>query len=191
MPRRFDELLTPRLRLRRWRPADREPFAAMNADPDVMRYFVSPLDPAASDALVDRIETRFDEQGYGLWALERLSDGRFLGFTGLNPMPPGTPGAGEMEVGWRLARPAWGHGYATEAAIAALQVWFETLGEDRVWSITTVTNTPSQAVMRRLGLVEQTRYRAPSLPHEHELSPCVAYGGSASTWAGRTGSMAP
>jgi RimJ/RimL family protein N-acetyltransferase len=173
--RRFDELLTPRLRMRRWQAADREPFAAMNADPEVMRYFPSTLDRAASDALVDRIESRFDEQGYGLWALQRLENGAFLGFAGLNPMPPGTPGAGEMEVGWRLAPAAWGRGYATEAATAALQVWFGSLGESRVWSITTIGNLRSQAVMRRLGLAEHSRYRAPALPLDHELSWCVAY----------------
>lgn len=175
MVRRFDELRTARLRMRRWQPADRKPFAVMNGDPEVMRYFPAALDSAASDALVDRIEARFDEQGYGLWALERLEDGAFLGFAGLNPMPPGTPGAGEMEVGWRLAPAAWGHGYATEAAAAALQLWFGTLRESRVWSITTVGNLRSQAVMRRLGLVEHSHYRAPGVSLDHELSACVAY----------------
>ena len=175
MPPRFDELLTARLRLRRWRAADRGPFAEMNADPEVMRYFPSPLDRTASDALVDRIETRFEEQGYGLWALERLADRAFLGFAGLNPMPPGTPGAGALEVGWRLARAGWGHGYATEAAAAALEVWFAALGGTRVWSITTVGNLRSQAVMGRLGLTEHARYRQPGLPLDHELSAAVAY----------------
>jgi RimJ/RimL family protein N-acetyltransferase len=172
--RRFDELLTDRLRLRRWRAADREPFAAMNADPEVMRYFPALLDRAGSDALVDRIETRFAEQGHGLWALERLGDGAFLGFAGLNPMPPGTPGAGGTEVGWRLARRAWGHGYATEAGQAAMGVVAE-LGLPRIWSITSAGNTRSQAVMRRLGLAEHSRYRAPGLPLDHELSWCVAF----------------
>jgi RimJ/RimL family protein N-acetyltransferase len=103
--RRFDELVTARLRMRRWQFADRACFATMNADPEVMRYFPAPLDRAASDAFVDRIESRFETQGFGLWAIERRDDREFLGFAGLNPMPSGTPGAGEMEVGWRLARP--------------------------------------------------------------------------------------
>jgi RimJ/RimL family protein N-acetyltransferase len=173
--RRFDELLTPRLRLRRWLDADREPFAAMNADPEVMRYFPATLNRAASDGMVKRLEARFEEQGYGLWALERLEDGAFLGFTGLNPMPPGTPGAGGMEVGWRLAPAAWGQGYATEAATAALELWFGPLGGTRIWSITSLGNLRSQAVMRRIGLTEHARYRQPSLPPEHELSEAVAY----------------
>ena len=173
--RRFDELLTARLRMRRWRAADRAPFATMNADPEVMRYFPAPLDRAASDALVDRIEKRFEAQGFGLWALERRADQVFLGFAGLNPIPPGTPGAGEMEVGWRLARAAWGAGYATEAGLAALRVALGPAGLDRIWSITAAGNTRSQPVMRRLGLLEHSRYRHPDLSEEDELSPQVAY----------------
>jgi RimJ/RimL family protein N-acetyltransferase len=161
--------------MRRWQSADRQPFARMNADPEVMRYFPATLDRAASDALVDRIEARFAEQGYGLWALERIVDATFLGFAGLNPMPEGTPGAGGTEVGWRLARPAWGHGYATEAGTAALGIAFDELALTEVWSITAVVNLRSQAVMSRLGLREQTRYRQPGLPREHELSPAVAF----------------
>lgn len=174
MPR-FDELTTPRLRLRRWQSADREPFAAMNADPEVMTYFPAVMDRAASDAFVDRIEERFETQGFGLWALERLTDHAFLGFTGLNPMPAGTPGAGGMEVGWRLARAAWGHGYATEAATAALRVAFGPVGLTRIWSITAVGNVRSQAVMRRIGLAEHSRYRHPALPAEHPLADHVAF----------------
>jgi RimJ/RimL family protein N-acetyltransferase len=183
--RRFDEVVTARLRMRRWQPADRELFAAMNADPEVMRYFRAPLDRTASDALVDTIESRFESQGYGLWALERLADGAFLGFAGLNPMPLATPGAGGMEVGWRLARHAWGAGYATEAGAEALRVAFGPVGLDQVWSITAVANVKSQAVMRRLGLVEHSRYRHPDLPGEHELSDQVAY------WSGPRRSAEP
>ena len=172
---RFDELLTTRLRMRRWRPADREPFAAMNADPEVMRHFPAVLDRARSDALVDHIEARFETQGFGLWALERLDDQVFLGFAGLNPMPPGTPGAGGMEVGWRLARHAWGAGYATEAGTEALRVALGPVGLTEVWSITAVGNVRSQAVMRRLGLLEHSRYRHPGLPEAHVLSEHVAY----------------
>jgi len=171
--------------MRRWREGDRESFAAMNADPEVMRYFPQARDRAASDALVDLIEARFQEQGYGLWALERLEDEAFLGFTGLNPMPPDTPGAGEMEVGWRLARFAWGQGYATEAAVEVLRTGFETAALPRIWSITAVANVRSQAVMRRLGLREHSRYLHPSLPSEHELALQVAYCIDCPAWVPR------
>jgi RimJ/RimL family protein N-acetyltransferase len=99
MRRCSEEVRTLRLKMRRWREGDREPLDAMNADPEVMRYFPQARDRAASDALVDLIEARFQEQGYGLWALERLEDGAFLGFIGLNPMPPDTPGAGRWRSG--------------------------------------------------------------------------------------------
>ncbi len=117
-------LTTDRLLLRRWRDADRPPFAALNADAEVMRYFPAPLGRAASDAFVDRIEQGFDEHGYGLWALEVRATGEFIGFTGLALQTFDAPFTPAVEVGWRLARSAWGHGYATEAARAALDDGF-------------------------------------------------------------------
>lgn len=161
--------------MRRWREDDRAPFAAMNADPEVMRYFPALLDRAASDALVDRIEDLFGRQGFGLWALELASTAEFIGFTGLNPMPPGVPGAGGLEVGWRLARHAWHHGYATEAAVAAAGVAFEGAGVAEIWSMTAVANAPSQAVMRRLGMTLHTRFDHPAIEAGHPLRPHVAY----------------
>ena len=311
--RRFEVVRTERLVMRRWCEEDREPFAAMNADPEVMRYFPALLDRAASDALADRIEERFREQGFGLWALEvaapglastelagrelagrnspdgtrwtelagtgNLLDGNsldelagrklagrnlldgpagrdlldgtrrnelagldlrtaprrtcwrnlldgtaggpagrnllddpldglagglldglagrlagrnsrrphgtrrhgtrrhreFIGFTGLNPMPYGVPGAGGMEVGWRLARHAWHQGYATEAAVAAVGVAFQGAGLAEVWSMTAAVNEPSQAVMRRLGMAQHARFDHPAIEAGHPLRPHVAY----------------
>jgi len=175
VPRRFDDVRTDRLIMRRWREDDREPFAAMNADPEVMRYFPALLDRAASDALVDRIEDLFGRQGFGLWALELACTGEFIGFTGLNPMPPGVPGEGGMEVGWRLARRAWHHGYATEAANAAAGVALRGAGMAEIWSMTAVLNEPSQAVMRRLGMTLHTRFDHPAVEAGHPLRPHVAY----------------
>lgn len=160
--------------MRRWRDADRRPFAAMNADPEVMRYFPATLDRVASDEYIDRMEALFERQGFGLWALEEAATGRFLGFTGLNPMPAGVPGAGGMEVGWRLARHAWHHGYATEAGTAALGVAFRGAGLAEVWSMTAVLNEPSQAVMRRLGMTLQGRFEHPRIEPGHPLRPHVA-----------------
>ena len=190
--------------MRRWRADDRAPFAAMNADPEVMRYFPAPLDRAASDALVDRIEDLFGRQGFGLWALEvagpepagpepagpepagpePASAGGFIGFTGLNPMPPGVPGAGGLEVGWRLARHAWHHGYATEAALAAAGVAFGGAGVAEIWSMTATANLPSQAVMRRLGMTLHSRFDHPAIEAGHPLRPHVAYRLSRSSQSG-------
>jgi RimJ/RimL family protein N-acetyltransferase len=174
-PGRFDNVRTDRLLMRRWLDSDREPFAVLNADPETMVFFPQTLDREASDRLVDLIEERFDQQGYGLWALEVADTGEFIGFTGLNPMPDGVPGAGGVEVGWRLDRHAWHNGYATEAARAALGVAFDGVGLDEIWSITAVLNEPSQAVMRRLGLTEVARFDHPRIPAGHPIQPHVTY----------------
>jgi RimJ/RimL family protein N-acetyltransferase len=175
VPERFDRVQTSRLLMRRWEDSDREPFADLNADPETMRYFPALLDRAASDAMIDRVESRFEQQGYGLWALEVTATGQFIGFTGLNPLPDGVPGAGGLEVGWRLARHAWHQGYATEAARAALGVAFDGAGLAEIWSMTAVLNEPSQAVMRRLGLTEVARFDHPRVPAGHRLQPHVMY----------------
>jgi RimJ/RimL family protein N-acetyltransferase len=175
MAARFDTIRTARLHMRRWRDSDREPFAAMNADPAVRRYFPDLLDRTASDLSIDRMETLLDRQGFGLWALEVARTSEFIGFAGLNPMPAGVPGAGGMEVGWRLAESAWHQGYATEAATAAVGVAFGGVGLAEIWSMTAVTNEPSQAVMRRIGMSHFADFEHPELPPGHPLRPHVAY----------------
>jgi RimJ/RimL family protein N-acetyltransferase len=174
-PPRYDSLRTERLIMRRWQESDKEPFAALNGDPETMRYFPSTLDRAASDALMARLEELFQEQGFGLWALEVAETGEFIGFTGLNPMPAGIPGAGGMEVGWRLARQAWHHGYATEAAKAALTVAFDGIGLPEIWSMTSIQNEPSRAVMRRLGLTQYAYFEHPRIPEGNPLRQSVVY----------------
>jgi RimJ/RimL family protein N-acetyltransferase len=169
MTARFDRIRTDRLIMRRWRDTDRAPYAAMNADPAVMRYFPATMDRAASDASIDRIEELFDVQGFGLWALEVAGTGAFIGFTGLNPMPVGVPGAGGMEVGWRLAEHSWHQGYATEAARAAVDVGFSGAGLDQIWSMTAVLNEPSQAVMRRIGMTLYAWFDHPKIADSHPL----------------------
>jgi RimJ/RimL family protein N-acetyltransferase len=173
--RQFDLLETERLLLRRWRDSDRGPFAALNGDPETLVYFPATLTRTESDALVDRIEARFERDGYGLWALEVKEAGQFIGYAGLAPMPEGVPGAGGTEIGWRLARSAWHHGYATEAARAALDVAFDQAARPEIWSITAILNTPSQAVMRRIGLTEAARFDHPRIASGHPLQPHVAY----------------
>ena len=146
------ELTTDRLLLRGWRDDDRAPFAALNADPEVMEHFPAPLTRAESDALVDRITTGFDVHGYGLWAVEERATGGFIGFTGLTLQTFPAHFTPAVEVGWRLARRSWGHGFATEAATAAVAYGFDVAGLDEIVSITAVTNVRSQRVMQRLGM---------------------------------------
>ena len=174
--RTFDTVSTERLLLRRWRQEDRAPFAELNGDPETLVFFPSTLTKAESDAYVDRIEAGFEERGYGLWALEVRETGEFIGFTGLAPIPGDVPGGPDgTEIGWRLARTAWHHGYATEAARAALDVAFAGVGLPEVWSYTSVLNTPSQAVMRRIGMTEAARFAHPRVPADSPVKPHVTY----------------
>jgi ribosomal-protein-alanine N-acetyltransferase len=170
------ELRTERLLLRRWRAADREPFAELNADPAVMEHFAHRPTRAESDDLVDRIEATFDRDGFGLWAVE-VEDGRFAGFAGLWPTPPALPFSPAIEVGWRLATHAWGRGVATEAARAALADGAERLGITDVVSMTTTTNLRSQRVMQKLGMTRDPGedFDFPTIPEGHPLRRHVLY----------------
>jgi ribosomal-protein-alanine N-acetyltransferase len=168
---------TERLVLREWREADREPFAAMNADPRVMEHFPSTLTGAESDAMIDRIVARWRRDGHGLWAVERTDDGAFLGFTGL-ASPTDAPDLPPfVEIGYRFAVPAWGHGYASEAARAAVGWGFEVLGLDEIASWTAASNTRSQAVMRRIGMTHDPAddFDHPRLPEGHRIRRHVLY----------------
>jgi RimJ/RimL family protein N-acetyltransferase len=146
------ELETERLLLRQWRPEDRAPFAALNADPEVMEHFPAPMTAAESDALADRLERLIEQQGWGLWAMQERATGRFVGFTGLAYPGFDAPFGPAVEIGWRLARDAWGQGLATEAARAATAFAFDELALDEIVSFTAVPNERSRAVMRRLGM---------------------------------------
>jgi ribosomal-protein-alanine N-acetyltransferase len=172
-----EELRTERLVLRRWRPEDREPFAALNADPVVMEHFPAPLTREQSDELVDRILVAFEERGHGLWAVEVLDAGTFIGFTGLSVPGFQTSFTPCVEVGWRLARHAWGHGYAPEAARAALADGFGRLALDEVVSFTTTTNLSSQRVMQKLGMTRDPDddFDHPNVPEGHPLRRHVLY----------------
>ncbi|MSY42840.1 MAG: GNAT family N-acetyltransferase [Actinobacteria bacterium] len=149
-----DGLTTERLVLRRWTDADRAPFAEMNADPEVMRYFPNVMTKQETDSMVDRIEQGFENNGFGLWAVE--IDGRFAGLTGLNRTTFDTPMGPHVEIGWRFAKWAWGQGYATEAAQCVLDAAFTDLGLSEVYSFTTETNLPSERVMQRIGMKRRT-----------------------------------
>lgn len=145
-------LHTERLVLRDWRDEDRAPFAALNDDPAVMEHFPSHLTREASDAMVDRITTFLGEHGWGLWAVEVAETGEFVGFTGLSIPRFQAPFTPCVEVGWRLARRAWGQGYATEAARASLAHGFDVLGLEEIVAMVVPENHRSQGVMHKLGM---------------------------------------
>jgi RimJ/RimL family protein N-acetyltransferase len=144
-------IATPRLRLRPWLETDRGAFAAMHADPEVMVDTPRLLDRGESDAKLDRYTAAFERLGFCRWALETL-DGDFVGYTGVMPARASHPLGPHHEMGWRLVRAAWGKGYATEAARAALSDAFQRVGLSEVLAYTAPDNARSQAVMARLEL---------------------------------------
>ena len=169
------ELRTERLLLRRWQQSDLEPWAAMNADPRVREHLGEVMTREQSDESVARFQEEFDARGYGWFAVEVGQTGEFIGFAGLDEVDEEMPFDG-VEIGWRLARAAWGHGYATEAARAVLAFGFDTLDLAEILALTTVGNVRSQAVMRRLGMTHDPRddFDDPTVP-EGPLRAGVVY----------------
>lgn len=173
----MDELATPRLVLRQWRDSDLAPFAALNADPEVMRFMPRCLGRAESEALAGRYRERIAERGWDLWALERRDDGCFAGVLGLAVATFPAPFTPCVEVAWRLARTQWGQGLATEAAAVALRFGFEELALEEILAFTVPANTRSRAVMERLGMRHAAGedFEHPRLPEGHPLRPHVLY----------------
>ena len=183
------ELRTPRLLLRRPGEADREPLAALDADPVVMEHFPAPLTRVESDAFLERMRAQWDAEGWGMWAVERRDTGALIGITGLAPVRFAAPFRPLREVGWRLAAEHWGRGFATEAATAALDEAFGVLGWDEVVSFTAVGNTRSRAVMERLGMTRDPAedFDHPALPEGHRLRRHVLHRVTATAWPARHG----
>jgi RimJ/RimL family protein N-acetyltransferase len=177
------EIRTPRLLLRQWRCSDREPYAALNADPQVMRFFRGTLSRDASDRDVDGWQAALLERGWGNWAVEVVESGAFAGFIGLSIPKRALPFTPCVEVGYRLARAYWGRGYATEGARAALDVGFDKLGLEEIVSFTALLNLPSQAVMRRIGMINaKVDFDHPALPEGSELRRHCLYRISRAQW---------
>jgi RimJ/RimL family protein N-acetyltransferase len=170
-------LTSERLRLRRWQDDDRPAFAALNADARVMEYFRSRLNRAESDAMFDAIQRHFQEQGFGLWALEIPGVSSLAGFAGLAVPRFAAHFTPCVEIGWRLAFEHWGQGYATEAARLALAYGFQTLMLREIVSFTAAVNHRSRAVMERLGMRRDPvdDFDHPTLPEGHVLRPHVLY----------------
>ena len=177
-------LETARLILRPWKPSDYAPFAALNADPRVTATLAGNLTRAESDAFADRITAHISEHGWGLWAIEVKGGDPFIGYAGLSRPRFAAHFTPCVEIGWRFARPFWGHGYASEAARLALAFGFETLGLDEIVSFTAATNTRSQAVMQRIGMQHDPagEFDHPSLPAGHRLQRHVLYRLARSRW---------
>ncbi|MBC7469399.1 MAG: GNAT family N-acetyltransferase [Ramlibacter sp.] len=181
-----------RVRLRQWTEADNAPFAALNADPVAMEFFPATLTREQSDALAMRITAGIAERGWGMWAADHLPpEGgapQFMGFIGLSSPVADLPFKPCVEIGWRLLRPFWRQGLATEGARLALRVGFEVLGLDEIVSFTTLHNARSRAVMTRLGIQESAddRFDHPSVPVGNPMRPHYLYRLPRARWAAST-----
>jgi RimJ/RimL family protein N-acetyltransferase/8-oxo-dGTP pyrophosphatase MutT (NUDIX family) len=181
-------ITTPRLILRPWRECDLAPFAAMNADPRVMRHFPKTLTREESDALVARIQNHFIQYGFGNFAIEERATGNFIGFVGLSIPSFQSYFTPCVEIGWRIAHDFQRRGYATEAARAALRFGFETLNLDEIVSFTVPANQSSRALMERLGMTRNPYeiFEYP-VPLDHPVSLHILYRLNKTQWKAHEG----
>lgn len=178
------ELETARLKLRQWRDADYDPFAHINADPSVMAFFPAVLSRVQSDAMAARCRSLIAERGWGFWAAELKQTHEFIGFVGLHVPTSQLPFSPCVEVGWRLSRAHWGHGYATEAARAALEAGFTRLNVPEIVSFATLDNTRSQRVMEKVGLIRAAGvFEHPDVPPDSPLRMHCLYRLTREQWA--------
>ncbi|MBS0580194.1 MAG: GNAT family N-acetyltransferase [Proteobacteria bacterium] len=180
------ELSTARLQLRGWRAQDLAPFAALNADPEVMQFMPSRLSRADSDALAAACHRQLVREGFGLWAVQVRGALPFIGYVGIKAPSFVAPFTPCIEIGWRLCRASWGCGYATEAARACLAFAFGRLALSEVVAFTVPANQRSRAVMRRLGMLEDVpgAFEHPRLPAGHPLRHHLLYRIRREHWAG-------
>jgi RimJ/RimL family protein N-acetyltransferase len=171
------DLESARLRLRRWRAEDREPFARINDDAVAMEFFPARLTRAESDALAERIEAHFAEYGFGLWAAELRAEASFIGYIGLVVPQFAAHFTPCVEIGWRIERAHWGEGLATEGARAVVRYAFEELGLEALVSFTVPENVRSRRVMEKLGMTREAHedFDHPGLPEGHLLRRHVLY----------------
>lgn len=181
------DIRTPRLWLRAWRPEDRGLFRGLNADPAVMEHLPSVLTPEESDELANRIEAHFLDHGFGLWAVEVPGMAQFIGYVGLSVPSFQAHFTPCVEIGWRLARPYWGNGYATEGAREVLRFGFTELSLREIVSFTVPANVRSRRVMDRLGMHHSPAddFDHPKLPEGHQMRRHVLYRMTRADWKGQ------
>ncbi len=170
-------LRTERLLLRRWRPDDLDPFAELNADPEVMELFPGTLTRAETEAVIEKAEEVHEELGFGPWAVEELTSGELVGSVGILPLTFESNFSPGLEIGWRLVRRCWGRGYASEAAREALADGFRHSEVPEIVAFTAAKNERSMAVMERIGMRRDPDedFTHPALPADHPLQPHVLY----------------
>ena len=178
------EFDTARLAFRAWQDRHRAPYAEMNADPEVMRYFLAVETMEQSNAGVNAWMGQFSERGWSNWAVELLGSGEFIGFIGLSIPKRRLPFSPCVEIGWRLKRAAQGQGYATEGAKECLRIGFERVGLEEIVSFTSLLNLPSIAVMKKIGMHNvNADFDHPAIPPGHPLRPHCLHKISRKEWS--------
>ncbi len=166
---------TPRLVLRKWQVSDIEPFAQMNSDATVMKYFPSILSRAQTIAMIDRINNHFEKNNFGLYAVEEKKSGVFMGFTGFAIPSFESFFTPCVEIGWRYRKEYWHQGFATEAASACLQYGFNMLEFEKIYSFTAAINQPSENLMKRIGMIKAGTFKHPKIDTHDILCRHVLY----------------
>lgn len=172
---------TERLLLREWRDEDRALYADVIGDPHVRRFFPAVGSYADAVAGIEKSRQRLVEHGFSFMALERKSDGAFIGMLGMAPFDDllrnAIPGRPEVEIGWQLDKAFWGNGYAPEAALGMLQFAWDETHLDEVVAITYRGNLPSRRVMEKIGMSYDPAgdFEHPNVPEGHTLRPHVLY----------------
>lgn len=166
---------TERLIVRHYKDEDFDAFAEMNADEVVMEHFPSALSPKESRAMFERLNTRLEETGKSFWAVELKENNDYIGFIGLSEPNYEADFMPCTEIGWRLRSKYWGKGYATEGALACLEVGWTQFGLTEILSIAVKNNLPSIHVMRKLGMTYENNFIHPHLKQWPEIEECVLY----------------
>jgi RimJ/RimL family protein N-acetyltransferase len=177
-------ITTPRLLLRPWRDSDSAPFSAMNADREVMEFFPEQLSRRESDDMIAQILAHQEKHGFCFFATEVIGTAAFIGFVGIQHVPFEAGFTPAVEIGWRLARPYWNRGLATEAAQAVLNFSFATLKLEEVVSYAVSGNMRSRRVMEKIGMRHDHAgdFDHPLLPVGHSLRRHVLYRLRRSEW---------
>ncbi|HAA16167.1 MAG TPA: GNAT family N-acetyltransferase [Cytophagales bacterium] len=168
-------LETERLYLSNWEATDLPEVAAMNLDPEVMRYFPSTFPKDISQAFIANNIQYIQVHHYGWFKATLKATGDFVGFIGIKDVRFQAEFTPAVEIGWRMVTKMWGNGYATEGAKACLRYAFEELGKEEIVSFTAVPNQPSEAVMQRIGMQKTGEFNHPALEPGHPLERHVLY----------------
>lgn len=176
-------LSTERLILREWKDSDLPSLYQMVSDPDVMEFFPSILSEAEAHDFLKAIQDKMNQNGWGMWACELKATQEIIGFVGLNIPKDDFYFNPCVEIGWRLRKEFWHQGLAQEAAREALKFGFTELNLDKIVAFTTVTNLPSQALMKRLNMAKNAQhFNHPRLTEDHPLAEHVLYELTKNSW---------